>query len=767
MPLSRAKPFPPSAGVAIGVGMKPARCDLHVHSRFSTDSGNYALRRARLGESYTDPRRIYEVCRNRGMRFVTISDHNTVAGGLQIADLADTFLSVEVTTRFPEDDVPLHVLVWDLTEEDHRQLQPYRPSVYELQAFLANRGLAHALAHPLYRMGQPITPWHVERLMLLFGVWEGRNGGRPSEHNEVACRLAGLATPALLSTLADRHGLEPRHRGPIALVGGSDDHGALDIATTWTEARGDTPGAFLANVIAGGSVPAGGHGSAEKLAHAVLSLFLNAYRRGGGELPTAVSPLVEELFDTDADDAAERHEEITTAAAQVARTLGERARSGGLGFDAFPGLGQRLARLALAGALQAPFLATARHHADARRDLTAIESAFFGTRSAPTSPRAFVFTDTFRETNGVAGTMRRLATAVAEDITVVSSGQQSDEQPGLLTLAAEWSLPLPTSEHIELRFPSILDVLRRVESARPDVIQVATPGPVGACGLAVAKLLGIPVVGSYHTELGPYALHLTRDLLVAEAMSSYVDWFYGRCDAVLAPTVAVADQLVARGVARHVDVWSRGVDTSQFTPAKRSEQLRASLVGDGTVLALSVGRLSPEKRLDVLLRSVELAAADIPGLRLVVVGEGPARATLEAAASPGVTFLGELRGEELAAAYASADIFCFPSTTDTFGQVLLEASASGLPVIAASAGGATELVTANVSGVIVEADDPEALARAITELALDRERRSELARGGRSMALARTWDRSFDELRAAYRIATQTEGHAARQQLAA
>ena len=104
--------------------MATASCDLHVHSRFSTDSGNFALRRARLGESYTDPLRVYDVCRARGMRFATISDHNTVEGALRIAHLDDTFLSEEVTTRFPEDDVVLHVLVWNLSEDDHRDLQP-------------------------------------------------------------------------------------------------------------------------------------------------------------------------------------------------------------------------------------------------------------------------------------------------------------------------------------------------------------------------------------------------------------------------------------------------------------------------------------------------------------------------------------------------------------------------------------------------------------------------------------------------------------------
>src|SRR5471032_158866 len=188
-----------------------SRCDLHVHSVRSTDSGNYALRRARLGESYTPPEQLYETCVRRGMTFVTVSDHNTVEGALRIADRPNTFLSVEVTTRFPEDDVPLHVLVWNLTEEDHRDLQPLRPSVCELAAFLRERGLAHALAHPLYRMGPPLTVGHVERMMLLFGVWEGRNGARSRESNDLACRLAAAVTPEYLVKLAERHGLAPEH----------------------------------------------------------------------------------------------------------------------------------------------------------------------------------------------------------------------------------------------------------------------------------------------------------------------------------------------------------------------------------------------------------------------------------------------------------------------------------------------------------------------------------------------------------------------------
>jgi len=742
-----------------------SRCDLHVHSVHSTDSGNYALRRARLGESYTEPERVYRVCKARGMTHVTISDHNTVEGALRIADRPDTFLSVEVTTRFPEDEVPLHVLVWNLSEQDHRDLQPCRPSVYELVAFLRERGLAHALAHPLYRMGPPLTVWHVERMMLLFGVWEGRNGARPRESNELACRLAAAVKPDYLGKLAERHGIEPAHAGRIALTGGSDDHGALDIATTWTDAPGESVADFLAAVGRGETAIGGGHGSTLKLAHAVAALFANAYRISGADLPDTVRAQVEALFDDDAADPGERHREIADQSSRFVRLLGERARSGGVSLAELPGVGRRLGALAFAVGLQVPYLATARHHSGSRGDLGAIEDGFFGTRTTMRrEPHALLFTDTFSEVNGVAGTMRRLAAAAADGSyagTVVVASHD-DAGPGTVALPPDWSLPLPTYESLDLRFPLPTDVLACVEEQRPDVIHVATPGPVGFCGLALGRLLGIPVVGSYHTELGPYALHLTRDLLVAEATDVYVDWFYNQCATVLAPTRGVGDALEARGLPR-VGVWGRGVDATAFGSERRDAALRESLLGeDGRLLILSVGRVSHEKRLGVLLDAFARVGRVRPDARLVVVGDGPARRELERTAPAGTVFAGEARGEELAAFYASADLFCFPSTTDTFGQVLLEAGASGLPVVAAAAGGALELVSHGRNGLLVQPEDAGGLAAALLELAEDPARRAAFGAAGLEAARARTWDAAFAQLAGVYRRVLGLEPAAAR-----
>ncbi|HEY2072122.1 MAG TPA: glycosyltransferase family 1 protein, partial [Gaiellaceae bacterium] len=367
-------------------------------------------------------------------------------------------------------------------------------------------------------------------------------------------------------------------------------------------------------------------------------------------------------------------------------------------------------------------------------------------------PRALLFTDTFSEVNGVAGTMRRLAAAAAEGTyagTVVIAAHDC-EVPGTVALPPDWSLPLPSYESLDLRFPLPTDVLACIEEQRPDVVHVATPGPVGFCGLVVARLLGIPVVGSYHTELGPYALHLTRDLLVAEATEVYVDWFYGRCSTVLAPTTGVAEALESRGLS-DVGVWGRGVDTELFSPARRDEALRARLLDGGGPLVLSVGRLSQEKRIGVLLDAFARISRARPDARLVVVGDGPARRELERTAPAGTVFVGEARGPELAAYYASADLFCFPSTTDTFGQVLLEAGASGLPVVAAAAGGALELVAHENTGLLVPPEDPGLLAAALLELVESPTRRAAYGAAGLAAARARTWDTAIAQLDDVYR----------------
>src|SRR5262249_33855208 len=282
------------------------------------------------------------------------------------------------------------------------------------------------------------------------------------------------------------------------------------------------------------------------------------------------------------------------------RRLAAGARDGAFDLDQLPSLGGRLGALLLAGTIEAPFVAAARHHAQTRVGVKELEAEFFGLPAQVAEPRAFVFTDTFHETNGVALTMRPLA-AHATPLQVITCGPPTEHER-LVTFSPDWSVPLPAYEAIELNVPSLTEVIAYVEREEPDVIHVATPGPVGLCGLAAAKVLSIPVVGSYHTEFGLQALRLTQDLLVSDDLDRFVEWFYRQCALVLGPTKAVASALEQKGLEGRTGVWGRGVDSALFTPAQRDADTRAQLLGDGDVLALYVGRVSSDKRVEILLQ---------------------------------------------------------------------------------------------------------------------------------------------------------------------
>jgi phosphatidylinositol alpha 1,6-mannosyltransferase len=208
-------------------------------------------------------------------------------------------------------------------------------------------------------------------------------------------------------------------------------------------------------------------------------------------------------------------------------------------------------------------------------------------------------------------------------------------------------------------------------------------------------------------------------------------------------------------------VGGRGGDTELFMPERRDPELRARLLDGGALLVLSVGRLSHEKRIGVLLDAFARLSRARPEARLVVVGDGPARREFERTAPAGTLFVGEARGRELAAYYASADLFCFPSTTDTFGQVLLEAGASGLPVVAAAAGGALELVAHGQTGLLVPPEDPGRLAASLLELAESPARRAAFGAAGLAAARARTWDSAIAQLGTTYRRVLGLEAPAA------
>ncbi len=257
----------------------------------------------------------------------------------------------------------------------------------------------------------------------------------------------------------------------------------------------------------------------------------------------------------------------------------------------------------------------------------------------------------------------------------------------------------------------------------------------------------MPLIGSYHTELGAYADLRSGEQRLAQAMAVAVGAFYRACDVVLSPSPAADQALGAIGTpARRVLRWDRGVDTTRFDPALRDRR------ADAAIDVLYAGRITREKGVELLADAFLRARAREPRLRLLLAGGGPEQERLRARLGASASFLGWLEGDALARAYASADLFVFPSTTDTFGQVILEAQASGLPVVAVAEGGPLSLIENRVSGLLCAPAASE-LAAAMLELAGSSRLRARLAAGGLRCARARTWEQALARLADGYRRA--------------
>lgn len=291
------------------------------------------------------------------------------------------------------------------------------------------------------------------------------------------------------------------------------------------------------------------------------------------------------------------------------------------------------------------------------------------------------------------------------------------------------SLPLPGYPQVRVALPG-----RRLAivlaAHRPDVVHLASPFVLGARGMAAAARLGVPAVAVYQTDLGGYArTYLGTGEGVAWRRIRAV---HRAADRTLAPSTTAARDLIGHGVPR-VWLWPRGVDSERFHPAHRDLELRRALAPGGELIVGYVGRLAPEKRVELLA-----PVCALPGVRVVVVGDGPHAARLRAAL-PGARFLGTRTGRELARIFASLDVFVHPGPQETFCQTVQEAQASGVPVVAPAAGGPLDLVEHLRTGLLVRPHDAEALREAVLTLESGRRRRAEYGLAGRRSVLGRTW----------------------------
>jgi phosphatidylinositol alpha 1,6-mannosyltransferase len=364
--------------------------------------------------------------------------------------------------------------------------------------------------------------------------------------------------------------------------------------------------------------------------------------------------------------------------------------------------------------------------------------------------RLAIASDTWApQLNGVTRTLGRLVTEARRrgvDVRIFAPHDPASRggDSGLTSFPSRpfWAYP-----QLRMAWPGGAALVKHWQVWRPDLVHAATPFGVGLAARAAARSLGIPFVTSYHTSLSQYAAFYHLGFLTNPGWA-YLRWFHNSGLRTWCPSAAIADDLRHRGF-RETAVWSRGVDASAFSPAWRSRAFREEHgVRDADLLVAYVGRIAREKGIDTLIEGVRCAVgkAEVP-MRLMMVGDGPYEAAARAAAPPSTIFTGTLSGHALSTAFASADVFVFPSLTDTFGNVVLEAMASGVPVVGADCAVTRELL-AGGAGLLF--DGATSLGSSLLRLSAAPVERRGVAAAARERAESRTWDAVFDGLFSEY-----------------
>ncbi len=347
------------------------------------------------------------------------------------------------------------------------------------------------------------------------------------------------------------------------------------------------------------------------------------------------------------------------------------------------------------------------------------------------------------EINGVANTLGRLCAGLRERghrLQLVRPRQSADDgqrSTDELLLTRGW--PLPGYPGLQWGQASMHKLLRRWKRQRPDVLYIATEGPLGLSALRAARRLHIPVISGFHTNFQQYSGHYGLGLLT-RFLTNYLRWFHNRSQLTLVPSASQSLELQRRSFER-VHLLARGVDSQLFHPAKRCAELRRQWgVQDDELVVVHVGRIAAEKNLDLLVRSFRALQSRYPQqrLKLVMVGDGPQRACLQKEL-PDAVFCGVQRDQALAAHYASADLFLFPSLSETFGNVLLEALASGLAVVAYDQAAAAQHIRHGHNGALAMPGDEAAFIDSACWLLEDRETLRRVRLNARQHASRQGW----------------------------
>ena len=791
------------------------KIDLHVHSAFSKRPSQWILQKISCPESFTDPMRVYRTAKKKGMSMVTLSDHNTIDGALEIAHLPDTFISEEITSYFPEDGCKVHILALDITEAQHRDIQKIRQNIFDLAAYLNRENIVHIQAHPLYGVNDRLTPAHFEQMILLFKNFE-LNGARNDRQNQILSQVLSNLTPMDIEKLSNIHDMAPLHEMPWKknLTGGSDDHSGLNIARTYTRVNGAWDlDSFLKRLESGLAQVIRHASSPQTMAHNLYGIAYQFYRnrfnlgrhagmdpllnfmdralmpgapeetsimsrlyaylsqrkhRPGKGVPDTMMGLIRQetqrmfqenpqLFSLDKSGEGKDREKIwfqfvNQLSSKVLSHTGNHLLGQATGANLF-NIFQTLGSLGGLYTLLAPYFVSFSHFAK-DNEMNALVLNRFNPKN-PTAPNEHRvklghFTDTFYDVNGVAQTLQQqVKTALKhqKQLTIITCEDNANHPgDGVKNFSPIGVYDIPEYPEQRLYYPPFLEMLDFCYTQGFTHIHSATPGPLGLAALAIARILKLPLTATYHTQFPQYARALTGDDFIEDMTWRFMIWYYDQMDQIYVSSQNSLDELAKRGISPDkIRLIPRGIDTQQFHPDNRSPVLTRNYGVPGAATKfLYVGRVSKEKNLPLLVQAYINLYRDNKNIHLIVVGDGPWTTQMkQLLRDVPVTFTGYLSGDALNQAYASADVFVFPSVTDTFGNVVLEAQASGLPVIVSDLGGPCENMQPGQTGFKVKSNELSPLIRAMQQLAQDRELRMTMGRAARAYMEDRSFETAF------------------------
>jgi len=367
-----------------------------------------------------------------------------------------------------------------------------------------------------------------------------------------------------------------------------------------------------------------------------------------------------------------------------------------------------------------------------------------------------IFTDTYYpDINGVARTLRHLTNYLEKETIAYkvfapdSNSQSTDYVPSHISRIK--SMPFFLYPECRLAFPNLFRIKTELEAFSPDLIHVATPFNMGLCGVYLGKKLSIPLIGSYHTDFDYYLRFYDLEFF-SKILWKYMKWFHKPFQKLFVPSQETYTQLHSRGFS-DLEIWPHGVDCQLFHPDYDKQFIRAKWQITKKYLISFVGRLAPEKDVQTLMAVAKLLPAKVrEQVQWMIVGDGPLREELEANAPSNMAFTGYLTGQELAEIYSASDLFFFPSPTETFGNVVIEALASGTPAIAANSGGVKSIVQQGITGYLCEPGSAGEFADVIVELVENDHLREQLSRNARDYALTQSWEAIFADLLWQYRM---------------